>query len=228
MNEPVRFQLKREYIVERLRNAIASGELKPGQKLRQEELAARFEISSTPVREALRKLEAEGLVTSVAHQGVYVSRPSSEEIQERYRLRALLEAYAAQEAVNNLSAEPTRRLQVMAELRQYQQALIVAIEAGRKDEAVQHNAALHLRLYDEARSPLLRQMILDLWKYGYPYNSLWLVPGRAEQAQIEHEKLLVAIEAGKAEAAAQIMREHIELSSQVLVEYFQSVGNTEN
>src|SRR3712207_5245594 len=120
MGEPVRFQLKRDYIVEALRAAIARGELKPGQRLRQEELAARFEISSTPVREALRKLEAEGLVASVPHQGVYVARPSLERMAESYRLRALLETHALKEAMLQLEKAPERREKLLADLEEYQ------------------------------------------------------------------------------------------------------------
>ncbi len=223
MSEPVRFQLKREYIVESLRTAIAEGEFEPGQKLRQEELAARFQISSTPVREALRKLEAEGLVTSVPHQGVYVTRLSAEQIKERYKLRALLESYAAREAVTRLQERPDHREKLLTDLRRQQSALAQARQAGQRAEVVAHNTALHSRLYQEAGSPLLMEMITDLWKYHFPFSALWTVPGRAERAEAEHEELFQAIEAGNAALVEQLTREHIDLSSQLLVEYFESL-----
>lgn len=223
MAEPVRFQLKRDYIVESLRAAIASGEYPPGQKLRQEELAARFGISSTPIREALRQLEAEGLVTSVAHQGVCVTRLSPEAIKERFRLRALLEAYATREAVTYLQTDLARRKQVITDLQAFQGQIIAAFETGQRGQMVELNYALHARLYEEARSPLLSQMISDLWKYQFPFSSLWLVPGRAEKAQAEHVALFEAIAQGDADTAEQLTREHIDLSSQMLLEHFEAL-----
>ena len=216
MSEGIKFQLKREYIVESLRAAIWSGEFKPGQKLRQDELADRFGISSTPVREALRQLEAEGLVTSVAHQGVVVTRLSHAEIKERYRLRALLESYATREAVTHLQADPDRRQQLLADLQKLQESLSQAIQHEQKGEAVRFNNELHLRLYDEADSPLLKSMIVDLWKKVLPFSSYWIVPGRAAQALTEHDALLKAIAAGDAQSAERLVHEHIDVSEQVL------------
>jgi len=222
MNESNRFQLKRDYIVEQLRAAIAQGELRPGQKLRQEELAARFQISSTPVREALRKLEAEGLVTSVPHQGVYVTRLSAQQVEEHYRLRVLLEVHAIGEAMQQLqNAGSEQRAKLLTDLEKYQVSLKTAFQEGRKAEIVPINYALHLRLYDEARSPLLKQMIVDLWK-RLPFSSLWLVPGRAEQAQDEHEDLFEAIRQQDSVTAEQILRQHIELSGRVFLEHFRA------
>ncbi len=225
MSEPNRFQLKRDYIVEKLRAAIAGGELKPGQKLRQEELAARFQISSTPVREALRLLEAEGLVTSVPHQGVFVSRLSIEEMEERYRLRALLETYAIREAMRHLAREPERLTRLLSDLQEYQAAMSGAIREGREGEVVQVNYDLHLRLYEEARSPLLLQMILDMWKH-FPFSRLWFLSLRAEQAQAEHEALFEAIRQSDAAAAEQILQAHIEVSARAFLEHYRSL--TEN
>ncbi len=226
MTEPTRFQLKRDYIVERLRAEIASGELKPGQKLRQEELAARFQISSTPVREALRKLEAEGLVTSVPHQGVCVTRLSAEDMADRYRIRALLETYAIKEAMRHLNEAPERREKLLTELEQYQAAMRAALHEGRTSDVTQINYDLHMRLYEEARSPLLKQLILDLWKQ-FPFSSLWFVPGRAELALEEHEKLFAAIRQNMPDAAEEILRNHVELSGRTFLEHLRSLPQSD-
>jgi DNA-binding GntR family transcriptional regulator len=221
MTEP-RFLLKRDYIVEQIRHAIQNGELKPGQKLRQEELAARFQISSTPVREALRKLEAEGLVKSVPHQGVYVARLSLEELEEHYRLRVLLECYATRLAVENLRQVPARCATTLTEMSGFQAELKSALAYERRAETVTINHNLHLRLYEEANSPRLKQMITDLWKQ-LPFNSLGLVEGRAEQAYQEHEELFGAIREGDATTAEQIIRRHIEISGQVFDHYLRAL-----
>lgn len=221
-----RFLLKRDYIVEQIRNAIQNGELKPGQKLRQEELAARFQISSTPVREALRKLEAEGLVKSIPHQGVYVTRLSLEELEEHYRLRVLLECYATKIAVENLRQDPDRCIATLADLAGFQAELKQALNQVRRAETVSINHHLHLRLYEEAHSPRLKQMITDLWKQ-LPFNSLGLVEGRAEQAYQEHEQLFAAIRNGDSATAEQIIRRHIEVSGQVFDHYLRTLPPTE-
>lgn len=226
MTEP-RFLLKRDYIVEQIRNAIQNGELKPGQKLRQEELAARFQISSTPVREALRKLEAEGLVKSVPHQGVYVARLSLEELEEHYRLRVLLECYATRLAVEKLRQEPTRCAATLSDLGGFQAELKSALEQERRAETITINHSLHLRLYEEAHSPRLKQMITDLWKQ-LPFNSLSLVEGRAEQAYLEHEELFGAIRSGDATIAEQIIRRHIEISGRAFDHYLRTLPSTED
>lgn len=216
MSETVRYFLKRDYIVEQLRAAIASGELQPGQKLRQEELAARFQISSTPVREALRLLEAEGLVTSVPHQGVFVTRLTAQEAVEYYRLRALLEAYAAKEAVVRLKGDDLRRTRLLEQLEEIQQGLNHAIDNKNIEEAANLNRTLHLLLYEEAAMPLLKQLITDLWK-RMPFHNIWLGAWRTAEIEAEHRELLEAIRSGDPVAAERITRLHIELSLEVFL-----------
>ncbi len=216
-----RFQLKRDYIVEQLRTAIAKGELLPGQKLRQEELAARFQISSTPVREALRKLEAEGLVTSIPHQGVFVSRVDPAEMEERYKIRAMLETYALREAMARLKNAPDRLEQLLNDLEEYHAAMDEAIREARSGDIIQLNYDLHLCIYEEAKMPLLKQMIQDLWKH-FPFSALWYVPGRAAQSRDEHAELFQAIRHKNSDLAGQLLQSHIENSGQVFLDYLRA------
>jgi DNA-binding GntR family transcriptional regulator len=211
-----RFLLKRDYIVAELRAAIASGELRPGQKLRQEELAARFQISSTPVREALRILEAEGLVTSVPHVGVFVTSLTEQEVEEYYRLRALLESYAASEAVTRLREDPARREAIVQELLELQARLTAAVEKEEGELALNLNRELHLKFYDEVRSPLLKQMIADLWKRA-PFSNIWLGAWRPREIDHEHHELIGALRQDDPDAAGRVMRKHIELSLQTFL-----------
>src|SRR3989304_10124904 len=91
-------------LVEKLRDEILQGELIPGQYLRLEELATRFEVSTMPVREALSDLEAEGLVTIFPHRGTIVTELSADDLVDIYDIRATLEAMAARLAVPRLTA----------------------------------------------------------------------------------------------------------------------------
>lgn len=226
MNEPNRFQLKRDYIVEELRRAIARGELKPGQRLRQEELAARFQISSTPVREALRRLEAEGLVTSVPHQGVCVARLSEAQIEERYRLGVLLEVYALQQTLSQLRHEPTRRQELLGDLEKYEAQMEAAQVADNTSELVELNARLHMRIYEEARSPLLKEMIADLWK-RFAFSTFWFVPDRTSRALSEHTELLDALRREDDRAAEAILRHHIESGGREFLDRFRQLASAE-
>src|ERR1700730_16849364 len=100
---------KRDVLVEQLSEAILRAELKPGEWLRQDEIAARFKVSPTPVREALRVLETQGLVIYEAHRGVRVANFAGS-AKQFYRLREALECLAAEMAVENMTDEAMGRI----------------------------------------------------------------------------------------------------------------------
>lgn len=95
-------QTAQQFVLEELRRAITSGELRPGGPIRQEALAARFEVSRVPLREALKALEAEGLVVHHVHRGYFVAELSLADLEEIYRIRELLETEAVRTAVRRL------------------------------------------------------------------------------------------------------------------------------
>ena len=93
-----------------IRQAILDGELPAGSRLKEDELAARLDVSRTPVREALRRLEAEGLVVHEAKRGAAVRAYSASELDDMYRLRAMLEGYAARRAAERMTPELAEQL----------------------------------------------------------------------------------------------------------------------
>src|SRR4051795_10337893 len=99
-----------EYVADELRRQIVSGELPPGARLRQIEIADRFKVSTTPVREAFTSLAREGFVRQDAHRGVEVFRPTQRDISENYEIRLVLEPMAAEHAARTIDGETVARL----------------------------------------------------------------------------------------------------------------------
>src|SRR5258707_15406137 len=107
---------KSDMVTDVLRELITDRQLSPGTPLRQRDLAKQFDVSYTPVREALRRLESEGLVETDVHRGASVARTESEELEENYRILAALESLARTLAVSKMTAE-----HIAADLNPYQQ-----------------------------------------------------------------------------------------------------------
>lgn len=192
---------------EALREAIISGRFDFGQALRQEDIAATFGVSRLPVREALRRLEAEGLVVMRPRRGYYVASFSVEEIEEVFDMRALLEARAA------FLGTRRRTEQDVAEL----EARLLAMEAeaarGPVDPAAfgTANSEFHERLFVTSGRALLCRLLRVLRSSGERYTrmSVGLAREVAESAA-EHRAIFAAFSAGNAKAAAEESRRHCE------------------
>jgi DNA-binding GntR family transcriptional regulator len=207
---PPRHLTKTELALELLRERIRSGELAPGQRLALEDLTQLLGMSATPIREALRLLQADRLVDYRPHHGVVVTQPSPEVTREIYRIRSLLEPLAAELAVADL---PDGRL---AELERLHAALASAVSSGRGKRISEVNAAWHWTLYESANSTYLNDFIRRLWE-GFAWRTMWAIPGRAEQSLREHEAMMDAIRARDVSATVVRMREHIESGAETLV-----------
>ena len=197
-------------VAERVRELIRSGELAPGTHLRQDEIAARFGVSSTPVREAFLALEREGLVRRHPHRGVIVFMPSVEELAQLYEIRAVLEPLATEIAAKRLSEDDLVALErIVAEMR-----------TARPKRFVELNDELHTRIYAAADRPRLREIIDGLREPAANYISmnvdLYDREYRAE-VQAEHEAVLEALQSRSAKRAARAMREHLEHSGKHIV-----------
>jgi len=153
-----------DFIAALLRELIISGGLKPGEQLRQRDLAERFGVSVTPVREALRWLESEGLVRYGAHKGSTVVQVEAGATREKYQIRAVLEGFAASLAAPKISDEDIR------ELESYNEQLADA--TLNPSQINDLNRTLHFRVYEMAGSPLLLTLMRLLW------HALAVVPAR--------------------------------------------------
>ena len=190
-----------EEVAELLRERIFSRELPPGSWIDELKLADSYGISRTPLREALKVLATEGLVTMKVRRGAYVTEVNEKDLTDVYHLLSLLESDAA--SVVAATATPAQ----LAEL----QALHDELEAatGNRTRFFEVNEAFHRRLLAMADNRWRDQMVGDLRKVMKlnRHNSL-LKSGRIEESLAEHRALMAALAAGQADAARQCMRQH--------------------
>jgi DNA-binding GntR family transcriptional regulator len=198
-------QTAHEFVRSVLRRAILSGELAGGTRLVQAELAAVLEVSTTPVREALRELASEGLVRFDPHRGAVVQELSGEELAEIYAIREVLEPLALRRAVPNLTPGD------LARLRQLHERMLVEPHS---EEWVDANRAFHTAVLEAAASPRLCAIIRSLEDASVMYigASLNEVPGLREDAVADHGEFLEALEAGDVEAAVAVAVRHLGLA----------------
>ena len=194
-----------EEVAESLRQRIFNRELAPGSWIDELKIAEAFGISRTPLREALKVLAAEGLVTMKVRRGAYVTEVSEQDLAEVYHLLSLLESDAAGTVA--AKANPAE----LAELQALHQQLEAAVAPGQQDreQFFRINEQFHMRLLDIASNRWSRQMVVDLRKVMKlnRHNSL-LKSGRIEESLAEHRRLMAAIAQRDAIAAAARMQEH--------------------
>lgn len=190
-----------EEVAELLRQRIYRRELEPGSWIDEVKLAQEYGISRTPLREALKVLAAEGLVTMKVRRGAYVTEVSEQDLAEVYHLLALLESDAAGVVAREASAAQ------LAELRAIHGELEAAVNDRDRFFAV--NERFHMRLLDLAGNRWRNQMVADLRKVMKlnRQHSL-LKSGRVEESLAEHDRVMEALERRDADAAVARMRDH--------------------
>jgi DNA-binding GntR family transcriptional regulator len=198
-----------DLVLEELRQHILSGRIAPGAPIRQEALADELGVSRIPVREAIRRLEAEGLVFIHAHRGAYVCGVSAGEVVETFELRLQIEPWLFGEAIK---AAP--RGERLAEARQ-------ALEDTEKADAAgwgRANWRLHESLYRPSGRDLAMTMLKQLHDRGDRYLRFQVVnlPLR-QQAHAEHLALIELAESGDAAAAMRALRKHIQVAMDQVV-----------
>ncbi len=198
-------QTAHEFVRSVLRRAILNGELASGSRLVQAELAAMLDVSTTPVREALRDLATEGLVQFDPHRGAIVSELSSEDVHDIYEIRRVLEPLAMRQAVPNMSDA------LLARLRKLHQSMI---DEPHSVDWVDRNRVFHMAVYETAASPRLAAIIRNLQDASVMYigASLQHKPGLREDANHGHADILDALENRDIEAAVQALDEHLRTS----------------
>ena len=201
-------------VYEKLRQAIISGALPPGQKLVMASLAREFGFSETPIREAIRRLESDGYVTFTPHSGAMVTPINDHELSEIYLIRISLEALATRLAV------PYIRPTDMAWLKRKNQEMKMAVKKNRYEDLAWLNKDFHLRIYKAAPFPRLYKMISDLWDAFERWPSIFsYVPERAESAIREHEEIIEALETADVDRADAMMKEQKKKSLKALQNY---------
>jgi DNA-binding GntR family transcriptional regulator len=218
-NGPIAKATKSESAVARLRQAIWRGEIAPGEWLRQEDLAERFGISPTPVREALRQLEADGLVEHIPHRGVKVVAYTLNTAREYYDLRVQLEPYALRLAaarMNTAELEELRALVVEAQGHLERQSLEALTDA---------NWRFHEKLMWLCGSRLVQDVLARV-RRSFQLDTLLLIPERAAASVEEHRRLVEALERGDVDGAAHELRTNIQNARDAMLARLPSLGIT--
>ena len=194
----IHYSSKTDIVCAMLRELIISGDLSPSEPLRQRDLAARFGVSQTPVREALRRLESEGLVINDPHRGATVAGSRYGMIQDNSAIRAALEPLGAR-----LAARAITEAQ-LAVLRRLNDEM-AALPAGDERYGAL-NREFHFTIYESAASPMLLSMMRLLWQ-SMPDGPK--VTRTHVESVGQHRALVDALAAGDAELAAEITQRHI-------------------
>lgn len=199
----MQFKTKEEQVADYLREGIISGRFARGARLKQQEIATLLNTSITPVREALKLLEAEGYVAGDSFKGAVVAPFDIEASSEVLALRILLETQLVKGAVERAKGADIAELKVMAE------EFAAAFDAGDNETARAANYRFHHRLFGIAAMPQTLHFVQILWA-RYPFDLINRLSGRVSRAAQEHDDMLAAIIAGDTGAAMLATRQHIE------------------
>lgn len=195
---------KADLIADTLRDEIMAGICTPGLRLQQADLAIRFQTSITPVREALKRLEVEGLLTGRAHHGVTVARPQVEQITSIFVMRHQIEPLAAQRAAVRLTRRDFERA------REVNTRLAAASTTdGAEIAARALNREFHFIFYGGCELPTLTQEIERLWA-AFPWAALQVRGMRQRLSEIEHFEMLEAVEQNDSTQIRETFERHIQ------------------
>jgi DNA-binding GntR family transcriptional regulator len=196
---------KTDLVAALIRELVITGELAAGEQLRQRDLAHRFGVSQTPVREAMRRLESEGLLVCDTHRGFTVVAPDEGRVEENFRIRAALESLGASLAARKIDTDGLARLHG---LNDQMRAL-----ADDDPSYAELNREFHFTVYEYAHSPLLLSLMRLLWAslHGRPRVSRTHAESartHAESAR-QHDEILAALADGDADLASARTYQHI-------------------
>lgn len=210
--QPIFLANLRDHVHHNLRDAIVSGKLNDGERLHERELAQEMGVSTTPLKEALRQLETEGLVRTEARRGIYVTF-GAKQAEEMSLARAALESMIARLAAKRASTSDVDHLRDLVS------SMEKATAAGDVSRLIQLNEAFHNRIHEASGCEYLRRLQAKQQMYNHTTRVRLLgEPEERGRALIEHRAIADAIAASDQDAAERIMRDHIVRSGQRHVE----------
>ncbi|MEJ3745060.1 GntR family transcriptional regulator [Actinomycetes bacterium KLBMP 9797] len=199
----VRPPTAQQFVLTELRRAITAGRLRPGTAIRQDALAEEFGVSRVPLREALKTLQGEGLVSYQAHRGYFVETLSLDDLREAYRIREILEEEAVRRAEARLTGADLDRLDAA------QREVERAAEAGDVLEMAAANRRFHMALFELAGMPRLVRLIKSLWDATDAYRSMYYGEGHHRSLVVEeHNAMLEALRRRDPDRAVRILDGH--------------------
>ena len=203
----------RDVVFENLRTAILEGNLKAGQRLMEVQLADQLGVSRTPIREAIRKLELEGLVVMLPRKGAYVANMSFKDLIDVLEIRSSLEGLAA-----SLAAE-RRRDEDIVELERVAKEFETSVREADIDNVLKKDVEFHEKIFLMANNKKLYQLITSLWEQVHRFRVTYVSNYDASLSLVdEHNRILEAVKSGDSELAKKYATEHIEIAEQFFMD----------
>lgn len=207
LNTKVELETAHTKVLRILRQAILKGDIAPGSRLVQEDIAKSLGVSRMPVREALKKLEMEGLIINEPHRGAVVKSFNVEEIEEIYALRSYFEKIAVEQSVPMLGEKEIAKLEELIKKMENAQEI---------EEFVEYNNEFHQLLMKYCPWKRLLFFIETLWN-GFPQQTPHILLDQKKKSNKEHQEILEAAKKGNAILAAELIYHHIRRSGEELV-----------
>ena len=203
-------------IYDKLKKAIIYGELGPGEKISEFELAKKMHASRTPVREAFRQLQVEGYITAVQNRGAFVTKLPPKEIGEVYDIVRLLEGYATELAVQRISDSD------LTKLKKHQQKLAAYASKRKFRDYIEENTEFHHFITCLSGNDCLARTVTELRARIYRYRlTSVMIPGYFKRYASDHEKIIRLMTKRDAGLARKHMEEHVNFVKEVLVNFLE-------
>lgn len=194
-------------VFQKIREDILSGVYKDHEELKEVSIGEELGVSRTPVREALRQLELEGLVTIIPNKGAYVTGITAKDVHDIYMIRSQLEGMCARWATRNITDEQIEELEEIILLSEFHLKKTAGVQAMQVSEL---DGKFHKVLYTASNSRIMEHTLTDFHKYVQASRTLSVgAKSRAEKSIEEHREILEAIKAKDEDLAAKLAHEHI-------------------
>jgi DNA-binding GntR family transcriptional regulator len=209
-----------------LRGALLDGEYLPGERIYEAAVAQALGVSRNPVREAVRRLQQDGLLEVRPHYGIYVTSIPPDEIDDVYRIRGALEGTAASLAAERMSDAEIAELRTILE--EQQEAALHADALPREPVASVQADRFHHAIHLGARSPRLLALLEQIYAQVTHFRNLTLrMPGRAAVSAAGHAEVFAAIQERDAQESGRMMRRHIDDARRALIRQLDAVAGAE-
>ncbi len=208
----------RDVVFNHLREAILSGELKPGERLMENQLAEKIGVSRTPIREAIRKLELEGLVEMVPRKGAQVASMSKKDIQNVLEVRAALEQLAVRLACRSMTQD------MLIKLKEINAKFTEAVNVQNIQKLAEYDVEFHDVIFTIANNDKLTQIINNLRQHIYRYRLLYLNDKvYLKTIKQEHDDIVAALEKGDEALAEKLIVRHISNQEEAVLKSIKEV-----
>jgi DNA-binding GntR family transcriptional regulator len=205
-----------DIVTDFIRSNIIEGKFDLNEKISTREIAGELKISRTPIREAIRKLESEGLVELLPRKGFILKRYDIKKIEEIYEVRKILELHATELACKNISHKEINGI------KETNEKLTYTFREKRKDilELARLNKRYHFLIYQASRNEIICEMIENLWyRTSGLFIQMFTNPDQGKTTPQEHNNIIEALERRDTKKVVKLLDEHLKVNKEVLLKY---------